>query len=494
MSASDKRNDRRAFAAVLLLAALAQGCAIIPEHDAPPLPKTEDYRLDQNLSAALATPGFKQGEWPQADWWRMFDDAQLDGLIDKALAENPDLRIAAARVRLAQKTADVVHAGNLPQISADASVTRERFSKNYIFPPSIADEPQNLGQIALNAGWDLDLWSRNRDLYRARLSDTQAAAADQAETRLVMTATLAQAYFHVQGTLARRDVARNALAQRQDFARLVRLRAKNGLDNLAAVKQADADVARQQASLVALERDIEASKRALAALTGHGPNDATELVPVAPHDAAAVALPAMLPLDLLARRPDVAAARWRVEAAAREVGVAKAGFYPNISLNGGVGYQSLILDQLFRPESIFSSIGPAIHLPIFGGGSLRASLGARYAEYDMAVEQYHRALVDAARDVADQLAAVRYLGEEQVHQEQALRDSEQAYRIARLRYKEGVSDYLAVLLVQRDLLQQRDVNTQLDEARRLAVLALIKSLGGGYVAEQLPPANVSSGR
>jgi len=494
VSAAATPGDRRTLAAVLLLALLAPGCAIIPQHDAPALPKTEDYRLDQNLTTALATPGFRPGDWPQADWWRMFDDAQLDGLMNRALADNPDLRIAAARVRLALKTADVVHAANLPQISADASVTRERFSKNYIFPPYIANEPQNLGQIALNADWDLDLWSRNRNLYQARLSDAQAAAADQAETRLVMTATLAQTYFHLQGTLVRRDVARRALAQRQDFARLVRLRAKNGLDNLAAVKQAEADVAREQASLVALERDIEASKRALAALTGHGPNDAADLVAVTPHEAAAVALPAMLPLDLLARRPDVSAARWRVETAAREVGVAKAGFYPNISLTGSVGYQSLLLDQLFKPESIFSSIGPAIHLPIFGGGSLRANLGARYAEYDMAVEQYHRALVDAARDVADQLAAVRYLGEEQAHQEQALRDSDDAYRIARLRYKEGLTDYLAVLLVQRDLLQQRDVNTQIDEARRLAVLALIKSLGGGYVAEQLPPAHVSLGR
>lgn len=494
MSASARSNDRRWFAAALLLALLAPGCAIIPRHDAAALPKTEDYRLDQNLSAALAAPGFRPGDWPQADWWRMFDDTQLDGLMSRALADNPDLRIAAARVRLALKTADVVRAGNLPQIAADASVTRERFSKNYIFPPSIANQPQNLGQIALNADWDLDLWSRNRNLYRARLSDAQAAAADQAETRLVMTTALAQAYFHLQGTLARRDVARQALAQRQDFARLVHLRAKNGLDNLAAVKQAEADVARQQASLVALERDIEASKRALAALTGHGPNDAAGLVAVVPRDAAEMALPAMLPLDLLARRPDVAAARWRVEAAAREVGAAKAGFYPNISLTGSVGYQSLLLDQLFKPESIFSSIGPAIHLPIFGGGSLRASLGARYAEYDMAVEQYHRALVDAARDVADQLDAVRYLGEEQEHQAQALRDSEEAYRIARLRYQGGLSDYLAVLLVQRDLLQQRDVNTQLDEARRLAVLALIRSLGGGYVAEPLPPAQVSSGR
>ena len=491
MNASVSGKHRRLTGAMLLLVVLAQGCVGIPGHDASPLPVPEDYRVDEDLSTALATPGFKQGEWPQADWWRLFGDTQLDGLMNKALADNPDLRIAAARVRVAQKMAAVVHAGNMPQIAADASVTRERFSKNYIFPPEIAAEPQNQGQIALDAGLDLDLWSRNRNLYRARLSEAQAAAADQAETRLVMTATLAQAYFHLQGSLARRDVARTALAQRQDFARLVRLRASNGLDNLAAVKQADADVAREQANLVVLERDIESGKRALAALTGHGPIDAADLVQPTAHFDAVVALPAMLPMDLLARRPDVTAARWRVEAAARQVGVAKAGFYPNINLTGSVGYQSLGLDRLLKPDSIFSSFGPAIHLPIFGGGSLRANLGATYAEYDIAVEQYHRALVNAARDVADQVAAVRYLGDEQLHQDRALRDSEEAYRIARLRYQKGLTDYLAVLQVQRDLLRQRDFNTQLDEARHQALIALIKSLGGGYVATQLPPAHVS---
>jgi NodT family efflux transporter outer membrane factor (OMF) lipoprotein len=477
--------------AVLMLALLGQGCVAIPGHKTAPLPTPESYRLDQDLKDALATPAFRQGEWPQADWWRLFGDSQLDRLMDKALADNPDIRIAAARVRLAQKMAGIVHAGNLPQIAADASITRDRFSKNYIFPPNIAAEPQNQGRIALDAGLDLDLWNRNRDLYRARLSDAQAAVADQAETRLVISAALAQAYFHLQGSQARREVARTALAQRQDFARLVRLRANNGLENLGAVKQAEADVARERANLVALERDIEAGKRALAALTGSGPNETGDLVAAASRLDNALALPAMLPMDLLARRPDVAAARWRVEAAARQVGVAKAGFYPNINLTGSVGFQSLGLDQLLKPESIFSSFGPAIHLPIFGGGSLRANLGAAYAEYDIAVEQYHRALVNAARDVADQLAAVRSLSEEQTHQAQALRDSEEAYRIARLRYQKGVSDYLAVLQVQRDLLRQRDINTRLGEARRQAVVALIKSLGGGYVANALPPAQAS---
>lgn len=483
--------NRRPLGALLVLALLGQGCIAIPEHKAAPLPTPESYRLDQNLKDALATPAFKQGEWPQADWWRLFGDAQLDRLMDKALADNPDIRIAAARVRVAQKMAEIVHAGNLPQIAADASVTRERFSKNYIFPPEIAAEPQNQGQIALDAGLDLDLWGRNRDLYRARLSDAQAAAADQAETRLVISAALAQAYFHLQGSLARQEVAREALAQRQDFARLVRLRANNGLENLGAVKQAEADVSRERANLVALERDIEAGKRAVAALSGSGPNETGDLVAAVAHLDDAMALPAMLPMDLLARRPDVTAARWHVEAAARQVGVAKAGFYPNISLTGSVGVQSLGLDKLLKSDSLFSSFGPAIHLPIFGGGSLRANLGATYAEYDIAVEQYHRALVNAARDVADQLAAVRSIGEEQTHQAQALRDSEEAYRIARLRYQKGVSDYLAVLQVQRDLLRQRDINTQLDEARRQAVLALIKALGGGYAANALPPAHVS---
>lgn len=474
------------FTSAVLLAMLAPGCVSIPPNEPTPLPSLESYSLDTSVATALSSQDFKRGDWPQSDWWHMFGDVQLDHLVDEALAGNPDIKIAVARVRLAEQAAAAVHAGNLPQVGADTSITREHFSENWIIPPPFAGNSSTEGQISLNASYDLDLWNRNASLYQARLGEVKAAAAAQAETRLVISATLARAYFQLQGHVARLDIAHAALEQRMSLAKLVKLRADEGLETLVAVKQVDADVAREQANVIALEHAVDADRRAIAALVGKGPDIADTITAPASHFDGAFPVPEILSMDLLARRPDVTAQSWRTQAAARKIGVAKAGFYPNINIAAALGLQSLETKDLFKSGNRFSTYGPAIHLPIFEGGELRANLGAAYAEYDMAVEEYRRALVNAAREVADQLAAVRSVAQEQERQAQALQDSEEAYRIAQLRYESGITDYLTVLLVERDVLQQRDVNTQLAEARLQAMLGLIKALGGGYRAPDAP--------
>jgi NodT family efflux transporter outer membrane factor (OMF) lipoprotein len=474
------------FTGVALFAMFAPGCVSIPPNEPTPLPTPESYSLDTSVATALSSQDFKHGDWPRDDWWQMFGDVQLDRLVDEALAGNPDIKIAAARVRLAQQAAAAAHAGNLPQVDADASITREHFSENWIIPPPFAGNSSNEGQISLNANYDLDLWNRNANLYQARLGEVKAAAATQAETRLVISTTLARAYFQLQGHVARLDIAHAALAQRVTLAKLVESRADEGLETLVAVKQVDADVAREQANVIALDRAVDVDRRAIAALVGKGPDIANSISAPASHFDGAFPVPEILPMDLLARRPDVTAQSWRTQAAAHQVGVARAGFYPNINIAAALGLQSLEIKDLFRSGSKFSTYGPAIHLPIFEGGRLRANLGAAYAEYDMAVEEYRRALVNAAREVADQLAAVRSIAQEQERHQQALRDSEEAYRIAQLRYERGITDYLTVLLVERDVLQQRDVNTQLAEVRLEAMLGLIKALGGGYRSPDAP--------
>jgi NodT family efflux transporter outer membrane factor (OMF) lipoprotein len=475
--------------AIVLAAVAIAGCASLPPGEPAPLPSPDSVKLEQNVAAAAAAPQFEKGDWPANEWWRMFGDPQLDTLIQQALADNPDVRIAEARVRVAQQVAAAVHGGNFPAVSVNGNVTREKYSENGLVPPPYGGQTFNTGQLSLDALWDLDLWGQNRDRYRARLNAAQAAAADRAETHLVISATLARAYFSLQGNLARLDVARAAVTERKEFADIVKARADSGLENEAAVRQANADVEREEATVFAFEHAVEANKREIAALLGKGPDDAGTLIAPASRFDKAFPLPAILPMDLLARRPDVLAGRWRVEAAAREIGAAKAGFYPNINIAGSIGYQSLDINTLLKPESVFGLIGPAIHLPIFAGGRLRANLQATVAEYDIAVEQYHRALVNAARDVADQLAAVRSLARQQERQAQALADSEEAYRIAKLRYESGITDYMTVLQVERDLLRQRDVTTQLAEGRLQAVLGLIKALGGGYHAAAVPMEN-----
>ncbi|MHB8741921.1 MAG: efflux transporter outer membrane subunit [Sulfuricaulis sp.] len=467
-------------------ALLAQGCVSIPPNEPAPLPSLESYSLNKSVTAALSSPDFKRGDWPQNDWWHMFGDTQLDRLINQALAVNPNVQIAAAHVRLAQQAAAVVHAGDFPQVAADASITREQFSENWLYPPPFAGNSSTEGQIALSASYDFDLWGRNANLYQAQLGQTKTAEAAQAETRLVISATVARAYFQLQSHVARLDIASAMLEQRKSLARLVKVRADAGLETLALVKQTDADVAREEANIIALERAAETDRRAIAMLLDQGPDAAETITTPNSLFEGSFPVPKVLPMDLLARRPDVTAQSWRVQAAAHQIGVAKAGFYPDINIAAALGLQSLKIKNLLDSGSKFSSYGSAIHLPIFEGGQLRANLGAAYAEYDISVEEYRRTLANAAREVADQLAALRAVAQEQERQAQALQDSHEAYRIAQLRYAHGITGYLTVLLAERDVLQQRDVNTQLAEARLQAMLGLIKALGGGYRAPDAP--------
>ncbi|HXN16065.1 MAG TPA: efflux transporter outer membrane subunit, partial [Usitatibacter sp.] len=191
-------------------------------------------------------------------------------------------------------------------------------------------------------------------------------------------------------------------------------------------------------------------------------------------------LPTRVPADLIGRRPDVVAQRWRVEAAGRDIDVAKAQFYPDVSLTAFLGLQSIGLSQLLRSASGIAGIGPAVSLPIFNGGALRAGLAARDADYDVAVEQYNQVLVDALRDVVDQLSSLRFLGQQRAQQRLALASAQQAYDLSVLRYREGLGNYLQVLSAESQVLAQKSLAADLDARERALSVQLIRALGGGY--------------
>ncbi len=473
---------RRRIAGLALVAvvAVSAGCALAPYHRLKRLPGAASYPVGRSVKQALASDGFRRGGWPERDWWKEFGDAQLDSLVAQALAHNPGIDIARSRLRLARDEVAVARAGLYPDIGASASVIREKFSANGLYPPPFGGATYNQGQLSLDFGYDLDLWGRVRDEMRARVGEAKAAAAQAAEARLVITTGVASAYFALQGDLARLHVTQQSLAQHQAFEHLVRLRAAGGLETQLAVRQAQADVASVEADLIRLRNVVAGDRRALAALIGEGPDAATTIQPPSSHFDRPFPVPAGLPVDLLARRPDIMVRKWQVEAAAEEVGAARAGFYPNISLTGQIGKQSLYLGKLLDPASDFALFGPAIHLPIFEGGRLRATLRARYVQYDIAVARYRQTLIAASRSVADGLAALESVTQELRKQGQALQASEDARRIAMLRYRSGLTDYLTVLLVQQEVLQQRDIEASLRTQRMQAVLNLIRALGGGY--------------
>jgi len=427
---------------------------------------------------------FVPGDWPRADWWAMFGDPKLDALVERALAGNPTLRGAEARVRAAAALADAARSALYPSLDLNASATRERLSANDIFPPPFSGSWVNQGRITLDFNYEFDFWGKHRDELDAALGATRAAAAEAAAARLVLAAAVAQAYFQLQADLASLGVAKETLAERAGLLELNRVRASRGLEPAIAVRQSDQQVASSRVEVSAAEAAAQLDRHSLAALLGLGPGAALEVAPELRTYDAALALPANLPADLLARRPDIAAQQQRVEAAAARIGAAKADFFPNINIAAfvGLGATSFHGLDLFTSASRIAGIGPALHLPIFEAGRLQAGLRGRYAEYDGAVEDYNQTLVGALQQVADRIASLRAVRRQLADQADALAAADDAYRLTLDRYRAGLTNYLDVLINEERLLAERLSRVRLQGRSLALTVDTIRALGGGYRA------------
>ena len=446
------------------------------------------------LAAANSLAGAKvsPAAWPRADWWKQFGDAQLDGLIDEALAGSPTLKVAEARTRKAVAAADSSRAALFPQVNADLQMMRERFSDQGLFPPPVAGTWSSLNQLQASLSWEIDLWGKNRAAYESALGEARAAEVDAYAARIVLSVAVAQTYVELQRAYLQLDVAEETLREREQIYALTRERNAAGIDSRLELKQAETALPAARERIVELREATELARHQLAALLGEGPDRG---LAVARPDIGSFAprpLPSTLPAELLGRRPDIVAQRWRVEAARKDIDVAKAEFYPNFDLLAFIGFQSIGTAGFLSAASRMMGIGPAVSLPIFEGGRLRANLAGRDADYDIAVERYNQTLADAMRDVVDQVSSARSVEEQRVEERLALATAQEAYDLALLRYREGLGNYLQVLSAENPLLEQRSLDAEL-RARELELsIALVRALGGGYEAASLPVASAGS--
>jgi NodT family efflux transporter outer membrane factor (OMF) lipoprotein len=456
-----------AVAAVLVLASCAH-------MDSAPAP-------ERTVDAGAL--GAKAGvvDWPRADWWRRYDDAQLDALMADGLAGSPSLAAAKARLARAGAAARVARSALLPQVDGNAAITDQRYSENYIFPPPFAGSWNTDSRVTLDFSYEFDFWNKNGAALEAALSRTQAAAAEAEAARVLLTTGIARAYFDLQRLFAQRDVSQAAIAQREDVVRLTAQRFAAGLDTRVEVKQAEAALATVRTELAQYDDSIAITRHQIAALVGAGPERGDA---VAAREAArtpAGALPAAIPLDLVSRRPEIVASRWRVEAAGQDIAVAKAMFYPNVNLVAFVGLNSIGLSNLLLAGSAIAGVGPAVHLPIFEGGRLNANLNERQADRDLAVTTYNQALIDAVREVADALSSIRQLSRIASEQARAREATTDAYNLAVIRYKAGLGNYLTVLTAQTQQLVQDRLDADLKARAFDLDVSLARALGGGYV-------------
>ena len=471
-SSSPSKHPRTATAVVALLAAVAlSACTTIPQ-SAPFASEPSQARKVNPIHSVN-----------QEMWWKGLGDAQLQTLLAQAFNNSPSLAIAEARLNQAQAAVSQYKASSRPQIALNATAYESKQSYNYLFPKEAVPQGyKDYGQATLNFNWELDFWGRNRAAIAAASTNAQAAAADAAQARLVLSTAIASAYIDLDRLYQSRDLAERAVAIRQDSAHLVQQKLDNGVSNQAQNEQAKAGIYAAQADLDALDEQIDLNKHLIAMLTGASPEFAATLKrPAFNGNAQAFgAVPERIDLNLIGRRPDVIAARWRAEAASAHIKQAHAAFYPNINLAAFVGAQALGLNKLFSSGSDIGQVGPAISLPLFDGGALKANLKSAESEHALAIASYNQDVLVAMQQVADTLTSQKALKSRLDNSEQALTAYEKAYSLSKLRYDGGLSDYTSLLIAEQSLLNQRLVVADLRSRALTLDIALIKSLGGTY--------------
>jgi NodT family efflux transporter outer membrane factor (OMF) lipoprotein len=462
-------------AVMLACATVLAACATPGSRE--PLPEVKPighYAAERSFAAPA-------GQWPAETWWKAYGDPQLDALIEEALAGSPSVAVAEARLRRARANAQVAESATRPQVSANAAIAEQKQSYNYLMPRAATPQGWNdYGQATLDFSWELDFWGKNRAALAAATSEADAARADAAQARLTLATAIAAAYAELAREHAALETAKAALQVRVKTAVLFRRRYDNGLETLASVRQVESRRASAEAEVLSIEEQIGLQRNSIAALTGAGPDRGLAIGRPTVDLARTFALPEYLSADLLGRRPDIAAARMRAQAAAKRIDQATAAFYPNVNLAAFIGVQSLGLDMLTKSGSSIGAVGPAISLPIFDGGRLRGQLRGADADYAEAVASYDGTVVQALQDVADAAVSQKALGGQLIKTGEAVDTAREAWRILNNRYEGGLSSYLDVLSAEDTLLT--NLRTQSDLRSRAFTLdvALVRALGGGY--------------
>ena len=484
--------NTRALCLVLVAMSMA-GCANFSGLD------TQGQRLDTNtLQAGKSLSGMtlSSAAWPTADWWKSLGDPQLDGLIVEALQNSPDMQVASARAHQAEAAAFAADAARMPTLNAEADVTRSRLSRSQD-PTGQGGRYDTLRNASLTFNYTFDLWGGQRAAWEAALGQARAAEVDSQAASLTLAADVARGYSSLGHAFIVLDLAKDDLERTGKMLDLSKRRLQAGIDSHYQYQQTESLEASSREQLINAQKQLNSARIALAVLLGKGPDRGVDIARPKILAPGAVALPSTLPAELLGRRPDLVAARWRVEAASKNIAAAKTRFYPNLNLSAAAGTQSLLGDALFGSASRFLNIAPAVSLPIFDGGRLRAGLDAEDANYDLAVAQYNKTLVGALGDVSDTLAQLGAVKQQISAQQQATHIAQDSFDTVLQRYGSGVGNYLDVLSIEQQLLQAQRQLADLNAEQIDLSIQLMQALGGGFepgTTAETAPTEVLAGR
>ena len=460
------------IAAIVLITGLA-ACTVGPDYRKPDVSELvpAEWRWKPAKSNDTA---------PKGEWWKAFGDPVLDELEATALAGSPTLRAAVARVDEARAVARIARAEFFPQVTLDPSAKRERTTGNLPTPIPFRVPAANLStfNLPLDLSYEIDLWGRVRRSLESARAQAEASVSDHQNVLLTLTADVAINYFLVRTLDAEITALRRTVDSRSDSLRILQERLAAGVALGADVEQATTQLATAQADLADATRQRAEALDALAVLCGK-PASGFDLAQ-RPLELRELAMPAVLPSELLERRPDIARAERALAARNAQIGVARAAYFPSVQLIGQAGLLSDQASRLFSADSRVWSIGPHVSLPIFTGGRIAADVKRAEAAYEEALAEYRLAVLVAFREVEDSLAQLVLRGEQARAQQTAMRSALNVLTLARARYQAGTANYLEVADAERNLLQQERRLAQLQGQRYASMVRLVKALGGGW--------------
>jgi len=457
--------------AFLVVSALA-GCAVGPDYKRPEVEITSAYKEAGEWKVAQPQDDLDRGKW-----WGVFGDPQLDALVGQVEVSNQNVLVAEAQFRRALALVASSRAAYFPTLDADASVVRSR-SPTGVIGGTTAGRIITNRSASLNSGWEADLWGRLRRAVESNEAGAQASAADLAAARLSAQAELASSYFQLRILDAQKQLLQDTVAAFQKSLDLTKNRYDAGVAAKVDLVQAETQLKSTQAQAIDTGVQRAQLEHAIAVLIGKAPAEFS--IAAAPLAAAMPRVPTGLPSELLERRPDVAAAERRVAAANAQIGVAKAAYFPSLTLSASYGSRSADASQWFTVPSRFWSIGPALAQSIFDAGLRRAQTEQAIAAYDATVAEYRQAVLAGFQEVEDNLAALRILGEEAEVQEGAVRAARESVLLTTNQYKAGIVSYINVVTVQTTQLSNERTAMGILGRRLVAAVILVKALGGGW--------------
>jgi multidrug efflux system outer membrane protein len=459
--------------------ALLAGCISVPADTGKPT------AIDLAARAQHA-PGIQlpADAWPAEQWWLAYGDPQLNGLIASALKDNPSLAVVQARVTGARAIVTAERADEGASVGLATGLNRQRYSSNGFFPPPIGGEYFNDANVQVRASYDVDWWGKHRSLVAAALGEENARRAEAAQAAQAIAASVAQSYFRLQMLWARQDNVQALASVQREIVAGRKARIAHGLATDEQLRSAELDLGVLEEQSARLATQAQREREVLRALTGADTGALSGLARARPAPAAN-ALPRELGMELLARRPDLQAARWRVEAQLGRVAASEAAFRPDINLVGALGLDAVSLGKLLRWPSRTPLLGATLDLPLFDSGRLKASLGVARSNRDELVAEYNEAVLGAVREVAQEGATLQGLEQEARTHQAALDASRKLVDSAEARMRRGLLERAGMLQAKMTLLRQQDTDLQLIDARLQTQVALVKALGGGYHANNI---------